>query len=182
MEKHDEAAPPQDEAEKKAGEAKETDAEARLAGLSEKLLRLQADFDNYQKRVAKEREQISKDAEARMMLRLIPLYEEIELAEKEVQKIADKSVKEGVLLVLSKLRTAFEKEGLEKMNVGGEKFDPFLHEAGAHVPSSKPAGTIIEVIKNGYFFKGEVLRHAVVVVSSGKKEEKEKPKEKEGEG
>jgi molecular chaperone GrpE len=150
---------------------------SKLSAFSDQLLRLHAEFDNYKKRTAKEKEALSRQSEAKLMLRFIPVYEELSLAEKEAAKIPDKALREGILLVLSKLRTSFEKEGLQAMEMEGEKFDPFRHEAAMHEPSGLPEGSIVRAIQNGYTFKGEILRHAIVSVSSGKKKEEGEKKE-----
>ena len=166
---------PAPEGKKPAQEApKENEGERKIADLTDKLLRLQAEFDNYQKRTAKEKEQIAHHAEGRMVLRMLPLYEEIALAEKEVAKLADENLKKGILMVLGKLRASFEKEGLQPMKLVGEKFDPFRHETAMREDSGKPEGTILQVIQQGYLFRGEVLRHAMVSVSSGKKPDAKK--------
>ena len=65
------------------------------------------------------------------------------------------------------------------MKLVGEKFDPFRHEAAMHELSDQPEGTIMNVIKKGYLFRGEVLRHAIVSISSGKKAEENAKKEGE---
>ena len=158
---------------------KEDSLSATLAVLSDELLRLQAEFDNYKKRTAKEKEAVSLAAEAKMMQRMLPIYEEISIAEKEAQKIPDQAVRKGIALVLSKLRSSFEKDGLQEMKLVGEKFDPFRHEAAMHELSDQPEGTIMNVIKKGYLFRGEVLRHAIVSISSGKKAEENAKKEGE---
>lgn len=147
---------------------------AKLAGLSDQLLRLHAEFDNYKKRTAKEKEQLAHSSEAKMMLRMLPIYEEISLAEKEVAALPDGEVKKGVQMVLSKLRQSFEKEGLKEMKLEGEKFDPFRHDCAMKEESGLPEGTIMNVIKKGYLFKGEVLRHAIVSISGGKKKDEAK--------
>ena len=164
----------------------------KLSSLSDSMLRLQAEFDNYKKRTAKEKEALVHQSEAKLMLKFIPVYEELQMAEKEAGKLPDGDVKKGVLLVLSKLRSSFEKEGLQEMKLVGEKFDPFRHEAAMHEQSDLPEGSIVRVIKKGYTLRGEILQHAIVSVSagaagsaekiptaaSGKKKEEEKSEEK----
>lgn len=157
------------------------DIEKKLTELSDQLLRIHAEFDNYKKRTAKEKEQLMHSSEAKLMLRMIPVYEEIELAQKEVQKLADGELKKGVLLVLSKLRSSFEKEGLQEMKLDGEKFDPYRHDCALQEESEKPEGAIVKVIQKGYTFRGEILKHAVVSISAGKKKEEEQPAEKSDE-
>ncbi|MCX6773304.1 MAG: nucleotide exchange factor GrpE [Candidatus Micrarchaeota archaeon] len=149
-----------------------------LSTLSEQMLRLQAEFDNYKKRTAKEKEALVHQSEARLMLRMLPVYEEIKLAEKEAAKIQDEAIHKGILLVLGNLRKSFEKEGLQEMKLEGEKFDPFRHEAAMHESSELPEGTIVRVIKKGYTLRGEMLQHAIVSVSSGKKKEEVKEEAK----
>jgi len=150
----------------------EAGMEHKLAGLTDQLLRIHAEFDNYKKRTAKEKQELVHSSEAKLMLRMIPVYEEIELAQKEVAKLPEGELKKGVLLVLSKLRASFEKEGLQEMKLEGEKFDPYRHDCALQEDSEKPDGEIVKVIQQGYTFRGEVLRHAVVSISSGKKEDK----------
>lgn len=145
-----------------------------LATLSDSMLRLQAEFDNYKKRTAKEKEQLVHRSEAKLVLRMLPVYEEIRLAEAEAAKIQEDAVKKGILLVLGKLRSSFEKEGLQEMKLAGEKFDPFRHEAAMHEPSEQPEGAIVRVIKKGYTLRGEILQHAIVSVSKGKAKEEKK--------
>jgi len=169
------AQPAEQQAGKHASQEKKRDEPAKkIAELSDQLLRLQAEFDNYKKRTAKEKEQLSRQSEARLMLRLLPVYEEIGLAEQEAAKIGAEPVRKGVLMVLSKLRSAFEKEGLQEMKADGEKLDPFRHETALREDSDVPEGNIVHVIQKGYLLKGEVLRHAIVSVSSGKKPAEEK--------
>lgn len=161
--------------EEKHSEKTET-CEEKLSQLSDKYLRVSAEFDNYKKRTEKEKAELCRASEARLMLRLLPVYEEAKLAAAEAGKLPDSETKKGVLLVLAKLLSQFEKEGLQPMKLEGEKLDPFRHEVALTEESSAPEGTIVRVIKPGYFYKGEVLQHALVSVSSGKKAE-EKAKE-----
>lgn len=155
--------------EKEDVEKKLEETEKNLAEATDRLLRLTAEFDNYKKRTAKEKEQLAIHAEGKLMLKLLPVYEEISLAEKEAAKVKEEAVSEGVLMVLAKLRASFDKEGLQEMKLSGEKFDPYRHEVALREESDKPEGEIVRVIQKGYLFKGEVLRHAIVSVSSGKK-------------
>lgn len=184
LQKEGKAAKEAQQKQENAAQAKETPkqeetAEAKLVELNDKYLRLSAEFDNYKKRTAKEKAELCAHSEARVMLRLLPVYEEIGFAEQGVAKITDKHIRDGALLVLSKLRASFEKEGLQQMKVLGEKLDPFRHEVAFREDSSAPEGTIVRAIRQGYLFKGEILQHALVSVSSGKKPEEAKKEEKE---
>ena len=157
----------------------QTEVEQAFSELSERLLRLTAEFDNYKKRTAREKEEICRASESRLMLRLLPAYEEIGFAAQGVAKIADKHVRDGALLVLDKLRKSFESEGLQPMKLAGEKLDPFRHEVALREDSDAPEGTIVHVIKQGYLYKGAVLQHAIVSVSSGKKPDDEKEEDEQ---
>ena len=143
--------------------------EQELAKLGDSCLRIAAEFDNYKKRTVKEKEALALHSEMKLILRLLPAYGEIAMAEREVAKIKEAEVAKGALMVLSKLQQAFEKEGLLQMKLKGEKYDPFRHEVALREDSGAPEGTIVRVIRNGYLYKGEVLQHALVSVSSGKK-------------
>jgi len=137
--------------------------------LSDRLLRLTAEFDNYKKRTAREKEELCHASESRLMLRLLPSYEEAGLAAKEVEKISDEAIRKGVMMVLGNIRASFEKEGLQPMKLEGEKLDPFRHEVALREESDAPEGTIMRTIRAGYLYKGAVLQHAIVSVSSGEK-------------
>jgi molecular chaperone GrpE len=75
-------------------------------------------------------------------------------------------------MVLSKLRASFEKQGLQPMKLMGEKFDPYKHEVALREDCDSPEGQIVRVISQGYNFRGLPLKHAIVSVSSGKKDDK----------
>jgi molecular chaperone GrpE len=158
------------EQEKAIEEKYEDELKKHIKELTEKILRLQAEFDNYKKRTAKEKEQLTYQAQAQLMLQLLPAYEDLERALKEAEKIENKQIKEGIILSFSNLKKAFESQGLIEMKLEGEKFDPFKHESAMIEESDQPEGTILHVIKKGYLYKGEVLRHAIVTISSGKKQ------------
>jgi molecular chaperone GrpE len=156
-----------------AQERKEGQKEDKLSALTDQLLRLQAEFDNYKKRTVAEKERLSEHTEAKLMLRMLPIYEELGLATQEAGKIHDEALRKGILLVLGKLRSTFEKEGLSRMEAEGEKFDPYKHDAAMTQESELPEGEIVRCISQGYLFRGNILRHALVAVSSGKKKEDE---------
>ena len=161
-------------------EKAQNEIEQVFSELSDRLLRLTAEFDNYKKRTAKEKEALAVQSEARLMLRMLPAYEEAGLAIKEVEKITDAATRKGVMMVLGNLRASFEKEGLQPMKLEEEKLDPFRHEVALREESDAPEGTIVRVIKQGYLYKGAVLQHAIVSVSSGKKMEEKKEESEVG--
>jgi len=156
---------------------KKCDCEA----LNDKCLRLAAEFDNYKKRTAKEKEALALQSEARLMLRMLPIYEEIGLAAAEVARLPESEARKGTLMALAKLRKSFESDGLVPMKLEGEKYDPFRHEVALREESDAPEGAIVRVIKQGYLYKGEVLQHAIVSVSFGKAKDKDAEKQEVGE-
>ena len=162
-------------------EMTQAEIEQAFAELTERLLRLTAEFDNYKKRTAKEKEALALQSESRLMLRMLPIYEEIGLAAAEVARLPESEARKGTLMVLAKLRKGFESDGLQPMQLEGEKYDPFRHEVALREESDAPEGAIVRVIKQGYLYKGEVLQHAIVSVSSGKKEEADEKKNEEQE-
>ncbi len=153
---------------------KETDAE-RMADLEDQLKRLQAEFENYQKRTAKERETLLLAGSAATILKLLPILDELEIAIAATQNAGAKDMRHGLEMLHKKFLHVLEKEGLVEMKCVGEAFDPYRHEAVRTV-EGKEDNKIVEVMKKGYLFKDNVLRHAMVVVSR-KKEEKTEEKE-----
>ena len=144
-----------------------------VAALNERMLRIAAEYDNFRKRTAKEKEELMLNAKAAMLLKIIPMYEELEMAAKAI--IA------GVKMLCTKFSKMLSEEGIVRMQALGKKFDPYLHDVVSHVESEKPLGEIVQIVQDGYNLNGKVLRHAVVIVSNGKKEEKKTEKENEEE-
>lgn len=118
--------------------------------------RLQAEFENYRKRVAKqEQEQAARAAES-LVGKLLPTLDAFEGA------LAHGL--EGVEPIWNSLWGILEREGLEKLNPAGEAFDPNVHEAVAHEPGEGGGPVVAEVFRSGYAWKGRVLRAAMVKV------------------
>ncbi|MDO8554388.1 MAG: nucleotide exchange factor GrpE [Candidatus Micrarchaeota archaeon] len=133
--------------------------------LENHLKRLQAEFENYKKRVVREKEEIAQRGNASFMIKLLELVDELELALVHIKGKKDEHTK-GIEMFYANLISLLKNEGIEEMkNV--EKFDPYKHEAIRHEDSNKPEGTITSVLKKGYYYKGVVLRHAMVSVSKG---------------
>jgi len=135
--------------------------------LEERILRLQAEFENYKKRAAKENAQVREFAAADILLKLLPVVDEFEIAMAHVDKSPHKEFKHGMELIYVKLRDMLKKEGVEEMKALGEMFDPYRHDGIRQGEGEE--GKIVDVIQKGYALRGKVLRHAKVVV--GKKKE-----------
>jgi molecular chaperone GrpE len=154
---------------------KESDTQ-RISDLEDQMKRLQAEFENYKKRTAKEKEALAAIGSASTILKLLPVLDEMEVAiEAMGRDPGAKSLKHGVEMLHRKLLSVLEKEGLSEMKVQGEPFDPYRHEAVRTV-EGKEDGKVADVMKKGYLFKGSVLRHAMVVVTKKKEENAEAKK------
>jgi molecular chaperone GrpE len=122
----------------------------------EALQRVQAEFDNFKKRTARERSEMTDRAQAQLATRLLPVLDACEAA---ISHAAS-----DVEPIYKALLDALEKEGLERMNPEGEPFDPTLHEAVIHEPGDSHESVVTEILRTGYSWKGQVLRPAMVKV------------------
>jgi len=170
------AAPPETAADE--SQASELDQlRSDLEAARDKLLRAQADFDNYQKRIHRERNEERRYAHLPLLRDLLPvrdnLQRALEAAEKPQGQAGASSLLEGVQLVAQQLKTVFEQYGCREIAAQGAEFDPHLHDALTMQPSDEhPANRILSVFRPGYQLHDRVLRPAQVVVSSGPAQEK----------
>jgi molecular chaperone GrpE len=133
----------------------------------DKYLRLAAEFDNFRKRMMKERLEAEARGQAELVKHMLdPLDDIARFAHVDPQTTESATVVEGVAMVEKKLDKSLRAAGLETVNPKGEKFDPAFHEAVATEPTSKPDEdhTVSQVYQVGYAFKGQMLRPARVVV------------------
>jgi molecular chaperone GrpE len=134
--------------------------------LRERLMRLQADFENFKKRIDRERYDHFRYATFGLVARILPVLDNFERAMAAVrQGGTSDALIEGVALIQRQLATELEAEGLRPMESVGETFDPERHEAVATDPNSPvPAHTVTQVFQRGYFLHDRVLRPAMVRV------------------
>jgi molecular chaperone GrpE len=132
-------------------------------------LRSQADFENYKKRSAREKEEAIKYANSSLLEKLIAIVDNFELGLEAARAEGEKSpVFSGMSIVLKQLMDFLADSGLQPIDGTGQKFDPNLHEAIAHEPSDKfPEGIVVRQTRRGYKMKDRLLRPSSVVVSSG---------------
>jgi molecular chaperone GrpE len=132
-------------------------------------LRSQADFENYKKRAAREKEEAVKFANSALLERLIPIVDNFELGLEAARGEGETSpVFSGMSMVLKQLMDFLTEQGLQPIDATGQKFDPNLHEAIAHEPSEQfPEGVVVRQTRRGYRMKDRLLRPSSVVVSSG---------------
>jgi len=144
----------------------ERDYEAELAAEKERYLRLAAEYDNFRKRTAKEREGLLEDAFALAVSAFLPLIDNLERAEKFAEGDAA-GVREGLALILKQLGETMQRIGLTELNPAGEPFDPEKHNAVAHVDDdSFGENTVAEVLQKGYRVGEKIVRHAMVKVAN----------------
>ena len=143
---------------------------AKLAGdlqdLRQTLQRRQADFDNYRKRIDKERADDWKRANARVVEALIPVIDGFEHALAAHRESEYENYRKGFELIYKQLMDNLTKLGVERIDPLGQPFDPHLHQAVDRTEiADKEDGTILEVFQPGYVFHGRVLRPAMVRVA-----------------
>jgi len=159
------------EAQAVAADTAKADAEmakvaADLEELRQTLLRRQADFDNYRKRIEKERFEDSKRATARVIEGLLPVIDGFEQALAAHREAEYESYRKGFELIYKQLLESLTKLGVERIDPVGKPFDPHLHQAvDRSETTDHEDGTILQVFQPGYVFHGRVLRPAMVRVA-----------------
>jgi molecular chaperone GrpE len=140
---------------------------ADLDAQKDKYLRLQAEFDNFRRRSAKERIELMQTAGKDVISDLLDVVDDADRAQKQLETTDDiKSNREGVTLVFNKLRSILQSKGLKPMETVGKEFNPDLHEAITEIPA--PAkdlkGKVVDEVVKGYYLNDKLIRHAKVVV------------------
>jgi molecular chaperone GrpE len=150
---------------------------------NDKYLRLMAEFDNFKRRTAKEYQQLIEQANEKLMKDIIDVRENFERAFKAHHKGADPApFMDGMKMIFTKLDNVLHKHGMEVYCEPGQEFDPQLHDAMMKTAHDKiPENHIVEVVEKGYKLKGKVIKHARVIVSSGKPAPATPEKENSGE-
>ena len=139
--------------------------EAELKEKSDRILRLQADFENFRRRTAKEKEELAAVITQNILGDLLPLLDNFERA-MAVEQTDGEAFQKGVEMIFTQLREVMEKHGLEHIDAEGQPFDPNVHQAVMRVEDSDaPDGTITQVLQKGYQAKGRVIRPAMVQVA-----------------
>lgn len=135
----------------------------------QRLLRTTADFDNFKKRSAREKQEAIKYANESLLNKIIPVLDNFEMALAAAQNTSGdgvKSLHEGVAMIHSQLKTVLTDAGLEEVDATGKPFDPNLHEAVSQQESAEVAeGNVLQQLRKGYKFRERLLRPATVVVA-----------------
>lgn len=156
---------PVEEAEVEPAAVVETPESVRTE-LNDRILRLQADFDNFRRRTRQEREELSAMVTQGFIRDLLPVIDNFEraLASKPVEDPSGFAT--GVEMIFRQFSTLLDKRGVSVIPTVGELFDPAKHEAVLRVEDAdKPEGTIVEELQKGYQAGGKVIRPAMVKVS-----------------
>jgi len=135
----------------------------------DRLLRTSADFDNFKKRAAREKQEAIKYANEGLLQKLVPLLDNVDMALAAAQNAgpeAGQSLQAGVSMICQQLKTVLAEAGLEELDAIGKPFDPNLHEAlmQKETPDA-PEGQVIQQLRKGYRLRDRLLRPASVVVA-----------------
>jgi molecular chaperone GrpE len=151
------------------GEDEMASMQADLDRFRDLAMRSQADFENYKKRCAREKEEAIKYANKSLLEKVVSIVDHFELGLEAARGEGEKSsIYSGMSLVLKQLQDLVAESGLQPIEAVGQKFDPNLHEAIAHEPSDEvPEEHVIRQTRRGYRFKDRLLRPSTVIVSSG---------------
>jgi molecular chaperone GrpE len=138
--------------------------------LTNTLVRLQADFDNYRKRTEKERDQARHRGVENLIEQLLPVLDGFDRALAAHDDPAYEDYRKGFELIRKQLWDLLAKQGVHRIESVGKEFDPNVHHAVEHVPTNDyPDGAVIDEFQPGYMFHHRVLRPAMVRVASGRK-------------
>ena len=136
-----------------------------VAQQEDKYLRLAAEYDNYRRRTAKEKESIWTDAKADAAVAFLPVYDNLERALK--QETTDEAYKKGVEMTMTQLKTVLEQLGIKEIPALGQPFDPNLHNAVMHVEDENfGENTVCDVFQAGFQLGEKVIRFAMVKVAN----------------
>lgn len=169
-EKNEESKKPEEigislEIEDKTAEAVES-IQAELADTKDKYLRLYAEFENYKKKVQKDREELIKYSNESLVYELLPALDNLEMALKHSAEKNSESLIKGVENTLRELNRILEKFGVKFVETVGKPFDPAYHHAMSQVEREDVENnTVVEEFRKGYLYNEKVLRPSLVVVS-----------------
>jgi molecular chaperone GrpE len=135
-----------------------------FAELNDQFLRLAADFENFKRRTARERESVVALANERFAIDLLEVADNFDRA----LKSDEAHLREGLLQIRDLLNAQLQRHGITPIDSLKKSFNPAEHEAIAHVSSGEPEGTVIDEVSRGYRMNEKVIRHAKVAVSKGK--------------
>ena len=138
-----------------------------LAGQQDKFLRLAAEYDNYRKRTAKEKEAIYSDAKIDTITAMLPVYDNLERALAQFGEGDESPHRKGVEMIFTQFKESLAKLGVTVIDAVGKPFDPEKHNAVMHVEDETVGeNTVVEVLQQGFLLGERVLRFAIVKVAN----------------
>ena len=143
--------------------------QAEIGEHKDKYLRLMAEFENFKRRTAKEKEELRQNGGKDIIQSLLVVLDDVDRAAKQLETTDDVVIlKEGISLVFNKLRAIMLQKGLKVMDAEKEEFNADLHEAITEIPapSEDMKGKVIAVVEPGYYLNDKLIRHAKVVVGN----------------
>jgi len=151
--------------EEKAAEPKEDPLKDELAQVTDKYLRICAEYDNFRKRTQKEKDNLYGDIRANVITSFLPVYDNLVRA--LAAETQDEAYRKGVEMIMNQFNTTLEKLGVTEIKAVGEKFDPTLHNAVMHVDDeSKGENEIVEEFQKGFKIGDKVVRFSMVKVAN----------------
>lgn len=142
-------------------------AEESIANLSDRLMRTAAEFDNFKKRSAKEKDELYGNAVCDTAAKLLPVLDNLERAVASAEENSDiAAMLEGLSMIKKQFEDALSQIGIAPIPSVGEKFDPELHNAVMTEDSDKEENTVLEEFMKGYSYKNKIVRHSMVKVSN----------------
>lgn len=134
--------------------------------LTRTLVQRQADFENYRKRIERERQEESRRGVGRVIEDLLPVLDAFDRALKAHDNPEYEEYRKGLEIIYRQLWDLLAKHGLERIQAAGKIFDPHFHQAIERVETSEePDGTVMEVLQDGFLYHGRVLRPSIVRVA-----------------
>jgi len=132
-----------------------------------RLMYLQADFENYRKRMEKEIRETAQHGNEKLIVNLLGVIDELEMAVQSGEKTENKgALLEGVEMVLKKMYATLGQEGLTKIEAVGKPFDPSRHEVIFKVPTKDYVeGTVVEEVRKGFMLRDKVIRPSIVKIA-----------------
>ncbi|MFW5831545.1 MAG: nucleotide exchange factor GrpE [Prolixibacteraceae bacterium] len=141
--------------------------EIKLSELSDKHLRLQAEFDNFRRRTLKEKADLIKSGGESVIITLLPIIDDFERALESLKVVPDNDAgKQGTMLIYTKFKDFLKQNNVKEIEALNKDFDVDLHEAVTKIPApdKKQKGKVVDVIQKGYMLNDKVIRFAKVVI------------------
>jgi molecular chaperone GrpE len=160
----------EDKKKKKAEDKKDTIIEelaSKLEEISDKHLRLQAEFDNFRKRTMKEKADLIKSGGESVLVRILPVVDDFERAIDSLKEVPDEDAgKQGTLLIYNKFSEFLKQNNIKEIDALYREFDVDVHEAITKIPASDEnlKGKVVDVVQKGYLLNDKVIRFAKVVI------------------